>query len=55
MSKYKISVDLSEKLKLFMKCIKWHVVAKKMEDSNSQIIGKKKMDFKVYKKYVSFS
>ena len=54
MSKYKISVDLSEKLKLFMKGMKRHVTAKKMEDGNSQIIGKKKMDFKVYKKICEF-
>ena len=53
MSKYKISVDLSEKLKLFMKGMKQHVAAKKMEDSNSQVIGKKKMDFKRYEKIFS--
>ena len=45
---------MSEKLKLFMKGMKQHVAAKKMEDGNSQIIGKKKMDFKVYKKYEFF-
>ena len=55
LSKYKIPVDLSEKLKLFMKGMKQHIAVKKMEDGDSQIIGKKKMDFKVYKKYVSFS
>ena len=38
MSKYKIPVDLSEKLKLFMKGMKQHVVANKMKDSNSKII-----------------
>ena len=54
MSKYKISIDLSEKLKLFMKGMKWHVAAKKMEDGDSQIIGKKKMDFKVYEKICEF-
>ena len=54
MSMYKISVDLSEKLKLFMKGMKQHVAAKKMEDGDSQIIGKKKMDFKVYEKICEF-
>jgi hypothetical protein len=33
-----------------MKGMKRHVAAKKMEDGDSGIIGKKKMDFKVYEK-----
>jgi hypothetical protein len=33
-----------------MKGIKRHIAAKKMEDGDSGIVGKKKMDFKVYKK-----
>ena len=37
-----------------MKGMKQLVVAEKMEDGDSQIIGKLKIDFKVYKKYVSF-
>ena len=54
MSKYKIAFYLSEKLKLFMKGMKWHVAAKKMEDGNSQIIGKKKIDLNVYEKICEF-
>jgi hypothetical protein len=50
MSKYDISVEFAENLKIFLKGIKRHVVAKKMEDGDSGAIGKKKMDFKVYKK-----
>ena len=33
-----------------MEGIKWHVAAKMMEDGDSGIVGKKKMDFKVYEK-----
>jgi hypothetical protein len=50
MSKYNIPVEFVENLKIFMKGINRHVAAKKMEDGDSRIIGKKKMDFKVYKK-----
>ena len=50
MSKYKMLVDFSEKLKMFMKGLKRHVASKKMESGDSQIVGKKKMDFKVYEK-----
>jgi hypothetical protein len=46
MSKYFIPVESTENLKIFMKGIKWHVAAKKIEDGDSRIIGKKKMDFK---------
>jgi hypothetical protein len=53
MSKYNIPVEFAENLKIFMKGIKGHVAAKKMEDGDSGIAGMKKMDFKVYKKYVS--
>ncbi len=42
--------EFAEKLKLFMKGMKRHVAAKKMEDGDSGIIGKKKMGFKVYEK-----
>jgi hypothetical protein len=50
MSKYDIPVEFAENLKIFMKGIKRHVAAKKMEEGGSGIAGKKKMDFKVYKK-----
>ena len=50
MSKYDLPVKFSENLKIFMKGMKRHVAAKKMEDGDSGIIGKKKMDFKVYEK-----
>ncbi len=50
MSKCHIPVEFAENLKIFMKGIKRHVAAKRMEDRDSEIIGKKKMDFKVYKK-----
>ena len=50
MSKYDISKDLAEKLKMFMKGIKRHVATKSFENGDSGIIGKKKMDFKVYEK-----
>jgi hypothetical protein len=50
MSKYDLPVKFSENLKIFMKGMKRHVAVKKMEDGDSGIIGKKKMDFKVYEK-----
>jgi hypothetical protein len=50
MSKYDIPVEFAENLKIFMKGIKRHVAAKMMEDGDSRIVGKKKMDFKVYEK-----
>ena len=50
MSKYDIPVEFADNLKIFMKGMKRHVAAKKMEDGDSGIIGKKKMDFKVYEK-----
>ncbi len=55
MSKYDMPMDFAEKLKMFMKDIKQNVVTKNMEAGDSQIIGKKiigkkKMDFKVYEK-----
>ena len=52
-SRYDIPVEFVENLKIFLKGIKRHVAAKRMEDGDSEIVGKKKMDFKVYKKYVS--
>ena len=55
MSKYDIPSDFADNLKIFMKGMKRTVAAKKMEDGDSGIIGKKKMDFKVYKKIVSCS
>ena len=55
MSKYDIPSDFADNLKIFIKGIKRTVAAKKMEDGDSGIIGKKKMDFKVYKKFVSCS
>ncbi len=48
MSKYDIPVEFAENLKIFMKEIKWHAAAKKMEDGDSGIVGKKKIGFKVY-------
>ncbi len=33
-----------------MKGIKWHIAAKKVKDGDSRIVGKKKIDFKVYEK-----
>jgi hypothetical protein len=53
MSKYDIPAEFADNLKIFMKGMKRHVAAKKMEDGDSGIIGKKKMDFKVYEKFVS--
>jgi len=50
MSKYDIPVEFADNLKIFMKGMKRTVAAKKMEDGDSGIIGKKKMDFKVYEK-----
>ena len=50
MSKYEMLVDFADKLKIFMKELKRHVTSKNMEAGDSQIIGKKKMDFRVYKK-----
>ena len=50
MSKYDIPAEFADNLKIFMKGMKRHVAAKKMEDGDSGIIGKKKMDFKVYEK-----
>ena len=49
-SKYKMLEPFSDKLKTFMKCMKRHIASKKMESGDSQIVGKKKMDFKVYEK-----
>jgi hypothetical protein len=50
MSKYDIPAEFADNLKIFMKGMKRTVAAKKMEDGDSGIIGKKKMDFKVFKK-----
>lgn len=50
MSRYDMPVDLAAKLKMFMKGMKRHVAAKSFENGDSGIIGKKKMDFKVYEK-----
>jgi len=50
MSKYKMLEPMSEKLKMFMKCMKRHVASTRMESGDSQIVGKRKMDFKVYEK-----
>jgi hypothetical protein len=44
MSKYDMASDFAENLKMFMKGMK------RMENGDSGIVGKKKMDFKVYKK-----
>ncbi len=43
-------MDFAEKLKMFMKGMKRHVATKNMEGGDCQIIGKKKMDYKVYEK-----
>ncbi len=40
----------SDKLKMFMKCMKQHVASKKQKSGDCQIVGKRKMDFKVYEK-----
>ena len=50
MSKYDMSSDFADNLKMFMKGMKRTVAAKKMENGDSGIVGKKKMDFKVYEK-----
>ena len=50
MSKYDIPAEFADNLKIFMKGMKRTVAAKKMEDGDSGIIGKKKMDFKVFEK-----
>ncbi len=50
MSKYDMSSDFAENLKMFMKGMKRTVAAKKMANGDSGIVGKKKMDFKVYEK-----
>ena len=50
MSKYEMSVDFAEKLKKFMIVMKLHVTMKKMESGDVNMIGKKKMDYKVYEK-----
>ena len=50
MSKYDMPTEVGEKLKMFMKGMKRHVAAKSFENGDSGIIGKKKMDFKVYEK-----
>jgi len=55
MSKYDIPAEFTDNLKIFMKGMKRTVATKKMEDGDSGIIGKKKMDFKVFKKYVRCS
>jgi hypothetical protein len=39
MSKYDIPVEFTENLKIFMKGIKQHIAAKKMEDGDSGIVG----------------
>jgi len=50
MSKYCIPGEFAENLRIFMKGMKRHVATKKMEDGDSGIVGKKKMDFRVYEK-----
>ncbi len=50
MSKYEMLVDFADQLKIFMKGSKRHVASKNMEAGDSQIIGKKMMDFRVYEK-----
>jgi hypothetical protein len=50
MSKYEIPSDFNDNLKILMKGMNQTVAAKKMEDGESGIVGKKKMDFKVYEK-----
>ena len=47
MSKNEMRVDFADKLKIFMKGLKRHVASKNMEAGDIQIIGKKKMDFRV--------
>jgi hypothetical protein len=50
MSKYDMPMEFAEKLKIFMKGMKRHVATKNMEGGDCQIVGKKKMDYKVYEK-----
>ena len=50
MSKYKMLDSFSDKLKMFMKGLKQHVASTKVESGDSQIVGKRKMDFKAYEK-----
>jgi len=50
MSKYDIPAEFADNLKIFMKGVKRTVATKKMEDGDSGIIGKKKMDVKVFEK-----
>ncbi len=54
MSKYEMRVDFAEKLKIFMNGIKLHVAMKKMKSGDVNMIGKKKMDYKVYEKLCEF-
>ena len=49
-----MSVDFAEKLKKFMNGMKLHVTMKKMESGDVNMIGKKKMDYKVYEKLCQF-
>ena len=50
MSKYDMPMEFAEKLKIFMKGMKRHVVTKNGEGGDCRIVGKKKMDYKVYEK-----
>ncbi len=49
-SKYNFPAKLDENLKTFMRGMKHHVATTKMESGDSGIIGKKKMNYKVYEK-----
>ena len=49
-SKYDMPLEFANHLKIFMKGMKRTVASIKMEHGDSGIIGKKKMDFKVYEK-----
>ena len=42
MSTYDIPAEFAENLKIFMKGIKWHVAAEKMEDGDSGIMVRKR-------------
>jgi hypothetical protein len=53
MSKYDIPVEFAENLKIFMKGIMRHIVAKKMEDGDSGIVVRKRWTLRFTKKYVS--
>jgi hypothetical protein len=55
MSKYDIPSDFADNLKIFMKGLKRTVAAKKMEDGDSGIIGKKRWTLKCSKRYASCS